>query len=245
MSPAEPPASKSAAAPARPRRWRRRTIIAAGVLAILWLVHAPLLRNVGSFVAADRPLDKADYIVVLPSMAGDGAAIDEAVKRVHDGQATGLVLFRPPTTRSVQCGAWAEFETSAREALGRQGLSSRAIVFAAGESRTSWDAARAMAKWLDGRPDVRLDVLCQRFRGRYERSVFGSVLSAAAMGQLHFSAVWRDVDETNWWHDREAIQMVFQNYSRLLFIWLNSEPHAETGQWTLEQYERSLPTPAK
>lgn len=242
MSPAEPPALPK---PPRRLRWRRRAVIAAALLAVLWLVHAPLLRGVGGFIAADKPLDNADYIVVLPSMAGDGAAIDEVANGVAQRRAAGLVLFRPPATRSVQCGAWPDFESSARTVLRQRGLSDQAIVFLDGESRTSWDAARALAKWLESRPGLRLDVLCQRFRGRYERTVFGNVLSPEAMEQLHFSAVWSDVDETNWWNDREAIQLVFQNYARLFFIWLNGESQADTGPWTLQQYEQSLPSPGK
>jgi hypothetical protein len=88
---------------------------------------------------------------------------------------------------------------------------------------------------------VRLDVLCRRLSGRCERQVLGAVLTPAAFTQLHFAAADNRIDETNWWHDREGIQMVFQAYTQLAYVFIHGETQSKTGAWTLEQYEQSLP----
>ncbi|HEV2968441.1 MAG TPA: hypothetical protein VGY55_00540 [Pirellulales bacterium] len=222
-------------------------MFAIAVVAALWLLHAPLLRGVGRFLVADQPLADADFIVILPSMASDRVAIDSAIKRVRRGDATRLILFQMPPTRSERCGAWPEYGTAIREYLKSRGIAAGSIVFLPGPSRDSWEAARALGQWLDQRPTPRLEVLCQQFRGRYERRVFNSVLPSDVSNRLHFAAVSGRFDETNWWHDREGIQMVFQDYVQLAFIELHGETKSSVGEWTLEQYEQSLPPaqPAK
>ena len=223
------------------RPWCRWTAVAVAVVTAFWLLHAPLFRGVGRFLVVDEPLAKADYIVILPSLAGDRVALETAIQQVRQGEAGGLLFFQMPPTRSERCGAWPDYETATREFLKSRGLAERSIVALPGPSRDSWEAARALGQWLGQRPTLRLDVLCQRFRGRYERHVFDSVLSSNIGKQLHFVAAADRIDETNWWHDREGIQMVFQNYVQLAFIELHGETETSTGAWTLEQYEQSLP----
>lgn len=223
------------------RRWRRRAIISVAAVAAIWLLHAPLLRGVGRFLAADEPLDKADFIVILPSMTGDRLAIENAAERVRRGGASGLIFFRMPPARSERCGAWPDYETAIGDDLKSRGIAESSIVTLPGPSHTSWQAARALGKWLEERPALRLDILTRRLGGRYERHVFASVLPERMFDQLHFGAAENRIDETNWWHDREGIQMVFQNYIQLAFIELYGETESNAGTWTLEQYEQSLP----
>jgi uncharacterized SAM-binding protein YcdF (DUF218 family) len=239
---AVPPANATPERPASSRpRWRRRVSIAIGIAAGLWLVHVPLFRGIGGFLVADEPLAKADYIVILPSLAGDSVALEPAVQRVRRGEAGGLLFFQMPATRGERCGAWPDYESAVRAALKVQGIADNAIVFVPGPSRTTWQAARALGTWLGNRPTQRLDLLCPRFSGRYARHVFATVLPSDDFNRLHFGAAGGRIDETNWWRDREGIQMVFQGYVELAFIEFHGEPQASGKEWTLEQYEQSLP----
>ena len=80
---------------ATPRpRWRRRAVIVIAVGIALWLVHVPLFRGVGGFLVAEEPLAKADYIVILPALAGDSVALEPAIQRVRRGEAGGLLFFK-------------------------------------------------------------------------------------------------------------------------------------------------------
>jgi hypothetical protein len=228
--------------PASPRRrWRRRAIIAIAAGAGLWLVHVPLFRGVGGFLVADEPLAMADYIVILPGLAGDSVAIEQAIQRVRRGEAGGLLFFQMPATRGERCGAWPDYESAVRADLKRKGIADNAIVFVPGPSRNSWEAAHALGQWLGNRPTRRLDLLCPQFSGRYERHILATVLPGDVFAQLHFSAAGGRIDETNWWHDREGIQMVFQAYVELAFSKLHGEPQESGKEWTFEQFEQSLP----
>jgi hypothetical protein len=238
--------SRVDATPERPAspgsRWRRRAIVAIGVGAGLWLVHAPLLRGVGGFLVAEEPLAKADYIVILPGLAGDSVALEQALQRVRRGEAGGLLFFQMPAKRGERCGAWPDYAPAVRADLKGRGIADNSIVFVPGPSRTSWEAAHALGQWLGNRPTPRLDLLCPQFSGRYERHIFATVLPGDVFAQLHFSAAGGRIDETNWWHDREGIQMVFQAYVELTFSELNGEPQESGKEWTFEQYEQSLPS---
>ncbi len=228
--------------PARHRpRWRRRASIAVGIAAGLWLAHVPLFRGVGGFLVAEEPSAKADYIVILPSLAGDSVALESAILRVRRGEADGLLFFQMPATRGERCGAWPDYESAVRAALKARGIADNAIVFVPGPSRNSWEAAHALGQWLGNRPTPQLDLLCSSFSGRYLRHVFATVLPRDVFARLHFAAAGGRIDETNWWADREGIQMVFQGYIELAFIALHGEPQANGKEWTLEQYEQSLP----
>jgi hypothetical protein len=221
-------------------RWRRRVVTVITVVAMLWLVHVPLFRGIGDFLIADEPLAKADYIVMLPWVAGDSIAIEQAIARVRRSEAGGLLFFQMPATRGERSGAWPDYESAVRADLKGRGIAERSIVFVPGPSRNSWEAAHALGQWLSDRPMPRLDVLCPRFRGRYERHVFATVLPSDVVAGLHFAAAAGRIDETNWWEEREGIQMVFQGYVELVFIALNGEPQQSGQEWTFEQYERSL-----
>ena len=210
----------------------------AGLLAIF---HALLLRGLGGFIADDEPFAAADYIVILPSVAEDTAAIDQAIEAMRRGEATGLLFFAMPPPRGVRCGAWPDYETVVRRYLQAKGISAAAITFVPGSSRNSWDAARALGNWCGSRKPARLEILCEQFRGRYERHIFAAAFPGEMAGQLHFVTAAGHIDASRWWCDREGIQVVFQNYARLAFVALNGEAKSGGEEWTFDQYEQSLP----
>jgi hypothetical protein len=174
-------------------------------------------------------------------MADDSRAIDGAIERVRRGAAAGLILFDTPPTRSERCGAWPRCDVAISNYLKSRGLADSAIVVLRGPSRTSWDAGRALAPWLAVRPTLHLDVACRPLGGRYEKAVLAAVLPRDEFAQLHFGATEDRFDETNWWHDREGIQMVFQSYVQLAYIAIHGETHSALPAWTLAQYEQNLP----
>jgi hypothetical protein len=118
-----------------------------------------------------------------------------------------------------------------------------AIVVPPEPCHTTWDAAHALQLWLHKRPETRLIVADRLLRGRYDRRIFNAVLDARQAAGLQFRAMRSGVDENNWWHSREGIQLVFQNYAALAFDWWNGQSEQCKTPWTLEDFENGLPAP--
>ncbi len=134
-------------------------------------------------------------------------------------------------------------DASLRRDLARRGVPAAAIVVPPEPCRTTWEAAHAIQRWLQRRPETRLIIVDVLWRGRYDRRIFNTVLDTRQAADLQFTAIRGGIDENNWWHSREGIQLLFQNYTSLAFDWWNGESKQCEGQWTLEDFENSLPAP--
>jgi hypothetical protein len=181
--------------------------------------------------------------VLLPGAGDSWAEVDEAARRYAAGDVRGVLLFEPPMSRAVRCGAWPDRATTLRRTFAQRGVPPTAIIVPPGPCRTSWDVAHAVQLWLQNRPETRLIVMDRLLRGRYDRRIFNAVLDAPQAARLQFMAMRSGVDENNWWQSREGIQLVFQNYAALMFDWCNGQSEHCRDPWTLEEFESSLPTP--
>jgi len=241
---AKPSVANSSATPAwLRRRWVRRSLAAVVVVGLLAALHRPLLRDVAEFLIVDTPVKQADYWVLLPGVVGSESLVEEAARRYAAGDVHGILIFEAPPSRAIQCGASPDRATALRRDLAGRGVPAAAIVAPPELCRTTWDAAHAIQLWLQKRPDTRLIIVDFLWRGRYDRRIFNAVLDSRQAANLQFSAIREGIDEKNWWHSRECIQLVFQNYASLAFDWWNGESEQCTGPWTLEDFENSLPAP--
>jgi hypothetical protein len=225
------------------RRWVRRLLAAVVVLGILAAAYRPLLRGVAEFLIVDSPAGRADYLVLLPATLDSGVEAEEAARRYIAGDVGGILLFKPPMSRAVRCRAWPDRATELCRDLARLGVPAAAIIVPPEPCRTSWDAAHAIQHWLQKRPETRLLVMDRLLRGRYDRRIFNTVLDARQAAALQFTALRSGVDENNWWHSREGIQLIFQNYGELAFDWCSGQSEPCKDPWILEDFERSLPAP--
>jgi len=226
-----------------PRRWVRRLLVAAVVLIVLAAMHRPLLHGVARFLIVDQPVVPADYLVLLPGTVDNDAELSEVARRYATGEVHGVLLFTPPLSRAVRCGAWPDRATELRGDLEQRGVPPEAIVVPPGECRTSWDAAESLQLWLEQRPKMRLIILERLLRGRHDRRILSTVLGGQQAAGLQFSAMRSGIDENDWWQSREGIQTVFQSYAALAFDWCNGRSEQCRNPWTLGEFENSLPPP--
>jgi hypothetical protein len=225
------------------RRWVRRLLAATVVLGLVAAMHRPLLKGVAEFLIVDTPAGPADYFVLLPEVIDSRAAADEALRRYAAGEIRGILLFQPPMSRAVRCGAWPDRATELRRDLEQRGVPPTAIVVPPGPCRTSRDAAETLRIWLQNRPATRLIVMDRLLRGRYDRRIFNAVFDTRQAAGLQFTAMRTGIDENNWWQSREGIQMIFQNYAALVFDGCSGQSEQCRDPWTMEEFERSLPLP--
>ncbi len=227
-----------------PRLWRRRLIVLGAIVAVLAIVHVPVLRAIGGFLSADDPVQAADCLVLLPSVSGDSALAQKAAANVREGKSHAVLYFTMPANRGEQCGALPNFASEFRRQLLAGGLDAASIIVLPGPSRNSWEAARALDRWLAEHPQATVTVLCREFRGRYERHVLATQIDAARFQRVAFLTDYGTDGPSKWWTSREAIQTVFQNFARLTFVVLNGESNPGATAWSYDDYLRTLP-PAK
>jgi hypothetical protein len=227
-------------AAARKTRRRTRWLLLAVIVVGMFVFHAPLLRRIGGWLCVDDGLQRADYLVLLPSVSGDGSLARSAANEIHEGTVRGVMFFAMPPTRGEQCGALPSFESGFRGQLAEAGVAESRVMSIPGPSRTSWEAARALGIWLGEHPEVRVAVLCPEFRGRYERYVVSTQISSSDFSRVAF-ITYPNAASSNWWTSRETIQMVFQNYIRLGFVALNGETGHDAQPWSYDEFLRDLP----
>ncbi len=213
-------------------------------LVLVAAFHRPLLRSVAAYLLVEKSVPKADFFVLLPSILERPTIAEETARRYSSGEMRGILLFEPPVSRGVACGAWTDPAISLRADLVKRGVPESAIVLLPNICRTTWDAASAVGDWLDDRRPTRLVIVGPEFRGRSNRLIFDSVLQKQQATRIEFAAVSDGIDQDNWWQSREGIQLVFQNYATLAFDWCGGKPKACKPAWTLAEFEKSLPAPA-
>ncbi len=220
--------------------WRRRWLVVAALVVVLAVFHAPLLHGIGGWLCVDDGVKNVDYLVLLPSISGDGSLARTVANEVRGGSVRGMLFFAMPPTRGERCGAMQSFETVFRRQLAAAGVADAQMICLPGPSRNSWEAGRALGAWLGQHPDVHVAVLCPEFRGRYERHVLRAQVDPRDFDRVKF-ATHAAAAEISWWTSREMIQTVFQNYVRLAFVALNGETNPDVQPWSYDEYLRNLP----
>jgi uncharacterized SAM-binding protein YcdF (DUF218 family) len=103
--------------------------------------------------------------------------------------------------------------------LRARGLPPEAIRVLPREITSTYDEARALAEFLDGRPDATVTVVTNSFHTRRARWVFRHVLGERA-ARLVFVGVPRDgVDDATWWRTDHGCVVYLTEYSKFLYYW--------------------------
>lgn len=194
-SPPSPPP-----APPRPRRWRRRLVrlaLLAGLLVVLYATRGRTLPAWGRWLDVGEPPRDADYALVLGG--GSDARPFVAAGLYKAGRVRGVLVPRVrPSPDELDGVVEPEAEVTRRALLAR-GVPADRVTVLEGEADSTFDEARALARFLDGRPDATVAVVTHDFHTRRARAVFRSVLGDRA-GRLHFVSTPSDgYSAADWW----------------------------------------------
>jgi hypothetical protein len=227
-------ASSSEPAPDQPaRRGRWRTVAVVLVLLVVgaWCARGAVLRWLGARLVADQDPGRFDLLWI----------VDEDVDRRYDLAAelhrqTGcrIAVAKSVGTRMVQLGIEPSNERLAQRELRRRGLPDNALVTVGGPTGPEWPEDRLLADWLRQHPQVRVLVVCERFRSAAHRAQLDELLGPKDAGRVAVRGIRdRRFDETNWWQSRVGAKAFF-------VTWLSCRRGRHPLQADADHYEQAF-----
>ena len=223
--------------PSTRRKALRRLAILSVALGGLALLHPFVLRGLGALLTVDEDAAEATHIL----LAGGDGRFDAAAALVRENGRRRVLIIRFRPSHLVRLGILPSHEVLCRRELAGRGVPDEVIESVPGEARNEWQAATLLDGWLAQRPEARVAVLCDRFKGRQERWVLDAALTDGRAAQVR---VWglpdRRFDETNWWKTRRGVKEVFVSLLGLTYTWTGGGREPQAPDWDPDDYERGL-----
>jgi len=226
-------------------RGKRRTALAAAIVGVALVFHAPLLRGLAGLLVATPTTDEADYIGVLDWWnSPDGDRCYDTAAGLFDGKKSRkasrgvlVVEFRPG--RLAQVGALPTFEKLSRRELEARGVPQEAISVLHSEECGDWSTARALSGWLRERPNATLLLLCGQFRSAQLRYALDRVLDPTSAARVHVHPLPdRRYDTTDWWKSRRGFRAFGFAWLIRFHGWLYGGGATQPPRADAEGYER-------
>jgi len=199
--------------PRRLKRWRWLLALAVVVLIVL-LARSWWLPPMGRFLDISEPPSKVDAVMVLGGGVNTRPFVAAALVKTGRAQRVLLATIKPPYGAANDFGV-PEHELSKKVLLAR-GVSAGQIVQLAGECNSTEDEAKALGRFLDSEPGLRVAVVTSNFHTRRTRLLLARVLGER-MQQITFVAAPTDgFDAETWWQDEEGVVTYSTEYLKLL-----------------------------
>jgi uncharacterized SAM-binding protein YcdF (DUF218 family) len=153
----------------------------------------------------DRPR-RADYVLVLGGDAGTRAVA--AAMLVRRKYASTVLVPRTVDWRAPDQMVLPPEHELIRRVLVRCGVAEHAIRYLEGKVDSTYDEILALAKVLDGAPDMRVLVVTNGYHTRRARWILHRGLGAKASQAMVVSAPVETYSVENWWRSEEGFQIV-------------------------------------
>lgn len=222
--------------PPKRRRWLRRLLVAAIVVAVLALTHSLWLRMLAWPLVRDEAPPSRYTAVVLYA---DGS-LDAATAAHASGAARRVVVVGWAPGRLEKLGVVPSGRESIRAELIRRGVPATDLGVLAGEPRDLWELADQITAWLAEHPGEEIVVYSRRFRSRRLVHVLGAVLGEQR-ARVHVVALTDpEYDETNWWHSKAGTLDFWEGWVRLAYGICHGRPDAPASGFDPDVYERGV-----
>jgi hypothetical protein len=227
--------------PRRSLRW----IGGIGLVALcLWLFSRPLLTGIASVLIVDQQPETADNVWIRAGrpIGFEGyRCLDEAARLYRENPARSILCVPRYPDRVVQLGVVPSFPQKLLWELRKRGVPTEAVVYASGQTQTTWDEARALQHWLTEHPATTIVALSGRFSSRRFGIVLNSVLTRDERARVMIAALPdREFDETDWWQSRTGFKHTGEELIRLLFVACLGEQAPVACPQDPDEYERML-----
>lgn len=199
-------------------RWVLGPLALLVLAAALWLGRAPLLAAAGDWLACGAPLQRVDYLLVMP---GDQTTRPfAAAALVRHGLADAVLIPRNVTSPSVEDGIAPPTHEIIRRVLELRGVAAeQIIVLDQHRTNSSWDDLRALADFLTEHPDATAAVVTNDYHARRTHWTMRRVLGHEA-SVIVFGVPTDGFGPHEWWHYRSGVQLYLGEYSKLVVYWL-------------------------
>lgn len=222
----------------RPRcgRWGCLAVVLV-LAACLALWRRPVLQGMAAMLVVDEPAPQANCVLIG---GGDGC-FDVAAATWRANPSCRVLLMESPPGRLVRLGVLPTVEQTGRRALQARGVPPEAVEVIARRPDGPPTRTGRLEAWLEGHPDDRVLLLCDRFEGRQVRCLLDRGLGPAAAARVAVGGLPdRRYDETNWWRSRQGAKQWVLQGAALAQAWCCGEPEELREDWDPDEYERAL-----
>lgn len=220
------------------RRWA--VWVAALLLLLAAVFHAPLARGLAEMLIAHQPVDEPAAIVWLPHALMNPEQYDFTVECYQQHRDIRIFIMQEYPSRTVRLGICKPPEEFVIEQLVAKGVSRKNIEVVPGEVINSREAFQTLERHLGQLPE-RLVVPVSRFDSARLRQIADDALSPAASERVAILALpGLEFDETNWWKSRRGFKQIGHAWFYRLhyYVYGNTEPR--WNEWDPDQYVRDL-----
>jgi uncharacterized SAM-binding protein YcdF (DUF218 family) len=198
---------KEHVAPKPRRRRRSRLVVGLAVVAlafaIAWLVHAPMLRQVGGWWSVSDELAHADAIVVLGgSLEVRPFAAAALYKR---GFADKVLVSNVQIGRAERLGFIPSHTELNRDVLLKSGVPESAIVTFGENNSSTFEEAEAVRAWAAQSQAKSIIVPTELFAARRTRWIFNRELKPAGVAVIIRAFPPPDYGTGDWWRNRHGL----------------------------------------
>ncbi len=192
-------------------------LFALGIAAAAWILFSPLL---ATSLIVERPLDRADAIIVLSGSAVYKERMHKAAE-LYKQQVAPLILLTDDGSRA----GWSRgeqvnlpFVELAKRRLVTEGVAPEAIVILPGVVAGTDDEARALAEELAARPLAAVIVVTSAYHSRRALRTFEKILGddPASIGIDSAPPGMQTPGPNYWWTKPRGWQMVAGEYVKSL-----------------------------
>ncbi len=198
----QPALTTASGPPSRRRVWTRRLIVALAVFALAYVVRLPALAALGGWLNVSEPPRVADYVLVL---GGDRQTRPFAAAALYRAGLARNVLLPTAGLADEEDDLVPPEHEIARRVLRRGGVPEDAVIVLPGVVHSTFDEARALAHFLDERPNGSVTVLTSDYHTRRTRWIFRRVVGERP--SVHFAGVPPDgYGAGNWWRSEDGFR---------------------------------------
>ena len=197
-------------------------VLAAAIILIVWLLIAP---HLATYLVVERPLLKADAIIVLSGSAAYRERTRKAAELYAQGVSQHIFI-----TNDGEQGGWSKseqrnprfYELEIRE-LTANGVLPEAISVLPGEVSGTDQEAKAMAAEIDARPIGSLLIVTSAYHTRRALRTFEKILGGRSIeiGIEYAPVNERAPKPETWWLGLRGWQTVGGEYIKSAVYWLS------------------------
>jgi uncharacterized SAM-binding protein YcdF (DUF218 family) len=201
-----------------PLRHRWLVLIPLGVLLVVFLWNRQILPLLARWLDAVGPPQKGDAGVLLTGGLNTRPFVAAAL--LHGGWAPKILLNSVAAHPNQARGTIPPSDEIISKVLAYGGVPPDCVVCLDSKVETTFDEAKAVAKYLAGHPTQRLIIVTDGPHTRRARWIFERALDRQAVEIEMVSAPVDEFDNENWWRSEEGFLFVVSEYFKLFFYGL-------------------------
>lgn len=189
----------------------RRLVVLAGIVAGLYIGHAPALRSVAAAISVDAPLERAHY--VLPLYQAPDSLVPEVERLLREGYAPAVLLYRTRPSRLEAIGVVASPKQIWRELLRAQQVPEARIVEVPHVTLTYRNVFETVARGHRAGDRLRVLVLTSRPFGRIALMDLRRASEGLPIELRIHSVTPPGFDDGQWWKSSAGLISYFDAYT--------------------------------